>query len=143
MMNKLLLILICIGFLLSCAACERKEKKTDPYYYSKQGIESDKEVADTLVNLGNTKEIENFLKGETFISKSSRLEFDDSLNVKMIVNGSLKSTYKCTVAIYILKAERLILLNDSLESKPARFTLAFDGTLTDMQSYSQYTPKEK
>jgi len=142
-MNRLLLLLICGGFLLIFTSCERKVKKTDQYYYSIHGIENQKSFADTLVDLGSTKAIEDFLRGEIFISKGSRMEFDDSLNVKMIVNGKTVSTYKCNVAEYILKAERLILLNDSMESKTIRLTLATHGTLTDMETYMLYVPKEK
>lgn len=142
-MNRFFLILICGGFLLIFTSCERKVNKADKYYYSENGIDSHKTSADTLVDLGSKKNIEDFLRGEIFVSKGSRMEFDDSLNVRMILNGKTVATYQCQVAEYILKEERLILLNDSLESKAMRFTLAPHGTLTDMETYSLYKIKEK
>ncbi len=142
-MNRLFLILICGSFLLIFTSCERKVNKADKYYYSENGIDSHKTSADTLVDLGNKKDIEDFLRGTTFVSKGSRMEFDDSLKVTMFANGKTIAIFQCNVAEYILKEERLILLNDSLESKVMRFTLAPHGTLTDMETYSLYTPKEK
>jgi hypothetical protein len=142
-MNKFFLIVSCAVFLLFFASCERKAKKTETYYYSDHGIDSHKSTADTLVDLGSTKDIEDFLRGKTFISKGSRIEFNDSLDVTMIVNGKMVSIYKCNVAEYILKEERLILLNDSAANTAMKLTLAPQGTLTDMETYSLYSLKEK
>lgn len=141
-MNKLLCGFIIIVGIVILSSCSSESNKPVRYYYSESGVDSHKQLSDTVLDLSRPIHIENFIRGKTFVSKGHLIVFDDSLKVTFYNNGKVGSIYQCEVAQYSIKGERLLLLNDSIHQKILKFTVASNGILTNMETYSLYKIRE-
>lgn len=137
-MNKLFFVVISIISLASLASCDPGSKRFENYYYSEEGLDSYKSDSDTIINLKSDQNILDFIKGKEFVSKGSKISFDDSLHVTIYYNGKKEAVYDYEIQQYICKEERNLFLSHSKDSTHLRFTVVSNGMIADMKTYALY-----
>jgi hypothetical protein len=124
------------------SGCLKKSEKQRPYYYSEEELDSHKETGEKLVNISSTAEVRKFIAGQSFVSKTYRLDFNDSLDAVMSNNGKTLFQGPCKIGEFMINDERLLLVMDEF-GKENRFTLAHNGMLTDKSTYALFKRVEE
>ena len=137
-MNKLFFAVLSIISLASLAACDLGSKRSENYYYSEESLDSYKSDSDTIIDLKNDQHVLNFIKGKEFVSKGSKIIFDDSLHATIYYNGKKDAVYNCEIQQYICKEERNLFLSDNKNSTHLRFKVVSNGMIADTKTYALY-----
>ncbi|MDQ3050688.1 MAG: hypothetical protein M3Q95_07370 [Bacteroidota bacterium] len=132
-------ITLCIIWVLFLTACQPDLPRSQPYYYSDEGLEESLPDSSGHINLGDKNAVIAFIKNKTFVSKTEKLVVNDSLYITHFINGKKESVMNCEITEYMVHNNRLLLLTDTATSRQVKYTISSGGILTDMQTYALYS----